>query len=482
MTTINDLCVAGSFSPDDKLPMWSNANGVTRALPISVLTAPFLTQDSIGLLAASATTEIFTAGDGIVPNTFVPGTTTTLSLANSYLSGNNIEVFFDASFQGPDQFFLSNTTLVFNSPIPVGVQAVYIRGGAARLVGAPSDGTVTDAKLALGSKVYGLVNYHWRVRTDTNTNYDGVDQSTFGEAPVYNYSALESFGWSMRNSKHTAKEIYQSIFPGQSFYDGVQGVTSITNGSAIGQATGIAGYVKNASPVSGINGNGVAVFGAATAEVNNAAVWGVNTLLQDSAIRAAGTGTGRIMLGAELDFNVMNPGTEVIGVSIGGNSLAQSSNANGYIVNSLGNGNQWSSGFLTIDGAAFIAMSIGRSSATGAANTASQPMYWQYNDYLAVAQNGQFQMFPNGTSAGGTMQLGGTAKMNLALTNGDLLLATGHVLNVAGNNVVGNRVTGWSASSGGSRAAITGSSTLPQVAAGLAQLIADLTTHGLIGA
>jgi hypothetical protein len=152
MTTINDLCVANSFSGDDKVPMWSNANGVTRALPLSVLTAGFLTQDSINALAASATVETFASGSG-----FTPGTTTSITLANQYLSKNNIEVFFDASFQGPDQFTLVGNTLAFISPIPVGVQSVYVRGGATRVTGAPSDGTVNDAKVASGSKLWNRI-------------------------------------------------------------------------------------------------------------------------------------------------------------------------------------------------------------------------------------------------------------------------------------------------------------------------------------
>jgi hypothetical protein len=53
---------------------------------------------------------------------------------------------------------------------------------------------------------------------------------------------------------------------------------------------------------------------------------------------------------------------------------------------------------------------------------------------------------------------------------------------VGSNQVVGARVTGWSAASNGSRAALNGSSaTLAQTSAALAQLIEDITTHGLIG-
>ena len=50
-----------------------------------------------------------------------------------------------------------------------------------------------------------------------------------------------------------------------------------------------------------------------------------------------------------------------------------------------------------------------------------------------------------------------------------------------GNTPFG-KPTGWGTSTGGARAAITASSTLPQVAAGLAQLLTDLQSYGLLGA
>lgn len=146
MTTINDLVVSNSFSDDDKFPMWSNANGVTRSLPISALTAAFLTQDDIALLAASTSVEVFTAGVD-----FIPGVSLTLPLAHVYASAQNIVVHFDTLYQGPDQFSLVLQTLTFSSPIPVGVSKVYVSGGAIRVIGAPSDGTVTASTIAPGS-------------------------------------------------------------------------------------------------------------------------------------------------------------------------------------------------------------------------------------------------------------------------------------------------------------------------------------------
>lgn len=182
MTTINDLCVVSSFSGDDKLPMWQNANGVTRALPLSVLTASFLTPDAINQFAASPTVESFSAGSG-----FTPGTTTALTLANSYLSGNNIEVFFDSAFQGPDQYSLSNTTLVFISPIPVGVQKVYVRGGSTRLTAAPSDGTITDVKVANGSKLLNRIKNRVDVK-DFGALGDGATDDSAAIQAAVNYA------------------------------------------------------------------------------------------------------------------------------------------------------------------------------------------------------------------------------------------------------------------------------------------------------
>jgi hypothetical protein len=149
MSTIGDLCVTSSVSSDDKLPIWQNCNGVTRALPISVLDERYLTQDDIAALAASAKVETFVSGVN-----FTPGVTIGLTLANQYFSASNIEVFFDAAFQGPDQYSLIGFGLVFSSPIPVGVQNVYVRGGATRITGAPSDGTVNDSSVAPGSTLW----------------------------------------------------------------------------------------------------------------------------------------------------------------------------------------------------------------------------------------------------------------------------------------------------------------------------------------
>lgn len=152
MSTINALSVTASVSSADKLPMWSNANGVTRGLPISVLDARYLSVDNVAALAASPTVETFVSGTD-----FTPGVSVALTVANQYYSAQNIEVFFDASYQGPDQYSLIGLGLVFNSAIPVGVQNVYVRGGSVRQVGTPSQGTVIDSMVASGTALYDRV-------------------------------------------------------------------------------------------------------------------------------------------------------------------------------------------------------------------------------------------------------------------------------------------------------------------------------------
>jgi hypothetical protein len=65
--------------------------------------------------------ETFTNGGA-----FTAGTTTIITLANTYSTVENI--FFDAAFQGDDTFTLVGRTLTFNAAIPLGVSKVYFHG------------------------------------------------------------------------------------------------------------------------------------------------------------------------------------------------------------------------------------------------------------------------------------------------------------------------------------------------------------------
>lgn len=93
---------------------------------------------------------------------FTAGTTETLTLSGFYGSASNLWVAFDAAEQGANSFQLSGHTLTFGSyisgvftpaPIPVGTNAVFVKGGTTFSLGTPGAGTVTDSSVAAGANI-----------------------------------------------------------------------------------------------------------------------------------------------------------------------------------------------------------------------------------------------------------------------------------------------------------------------------------------
>jgi hypothetical protein len=86
------------------------------------------------MIFAPASGSSSTAAGGIVDQTFTsgpdftPGTTTSLTLGNSFSNASQLWVFFDGTFQGDDQYSLSGIALTFTSAIPIGVSKVYVKG------------------------------------------------------------------------------------------------------------------------------------------------------------------------------------------------------------------------------------------------------------------------------------------------------------------------------------------------------------------
>lgn len=74
-------------------------------------------------VATQMVNESFSSGTD-----FTPGTTTVLTLKETFSSAAQLLVFFDGTFQGDDQYSLTRTTLTFTSAIPVGVNKVYVKG------------------------------------------------------------------------------------------------------------------------------------------------------------------------------------------------------------------------------------------------------------------------------------------------------------------------------------------------------------------
>jgi hypothetical protein len=99
------------------------------------------------------TDDVFVAGDG-TGQTFIPGTTTQLTLSVNPGSVSNVWIFFDAAYQADDQIAsLVGQLLTLSSPIPVGVQTVTVKSGSTTSVGTPSTGTVVDASVAANAAI-----------------------------------------------------------------------------------------------------------------------------------------------------------------------------------------------------------------------------------------------------------------------------------------------------------------------------------------
>ena len=295
-------------------------------------------------------------------------------------------------------------------------------------------------------------------------------------APALSSTPGSSQMRSFKKGLATENSIYNAIYPSVSNFDVVSSVLNITSGSTMIHAAATSGYVKVDSTVT----NGVALFGTGMATVNSSNVWGINTLLQDSATRAVSAATG-IGLYNEFDFNVMSPNTSVIGLSVGGNSLSQPTSAIGYNVAPLGTGIKWTHSFYSQDAATDPstgwAILIGAGSASGT-NINSQRLGLMWFDSGSTRQatvlqmdSGYFTIKSTGTLAGVQFQ------------NASLFLDAGKSVTIGGNGVVGSRKTGWTAATGTPTRTTfaTSTVTLPQLAEHVKALIDDLISHGLIG-
>ena len=260
--------------------------------------------------------------------------------------------------------------------------------------------------------------------------------TTILTGPLTSPADDENFGRSYRNSTLTSNAVYDSMYPAITHYDALHGVTEVSDTSDIHHATGVSGYIS----VDDSAVNGVALFGAGRATVNSAAVWGINTLVQDAVSRTAGTATGRRLTG-ELDYNVMNPDTQVIGLSVGGNSLAQSTNAVGYIVNVMGVGYKWTTGFFSQDGAATNGLALG-ALATSGTNVDSQNLILSYFNGAGVKKSLTIYAETN------ALVIGNNDTDLTVNINGYVQSASGKGFSVGTNLVVSNRVTGFTQMTG----------------------------------
>ncbi|MDH2310392.1 hypothetical protein [Methylobacterium brachiatum] len=242
--------------------------------------------------------------------------------------------------------------------------------------------------------------------------------------------------------------IYRASYPGVNFSDSIQVVLDVPAGATQENLSVFGAYMRTKSgnaKNNGAAGNAIGHFATGFIDADNSAMWGVNTLITDNSSRtAASGGSGRVAIGAELDFNIMRPTTELIGASIGGNSLAQPTNANGFLVNSLGAGIRWGTGFWVLDGTADRGLVLGASAVSGT-NKVGIPIWLQAFD-------------SNGTKRTGVIrQDGGFITMaditqgtwpGVRIWQGDISLDAGHGIIVNGKTVLSGRQDGWTQGTG----------------------------------
>lgn len=220
------------------------------------------------------------------------------------------------------------------------------------------------------------------------------------------------------NGSASASDVYTRIFPGVTFTDQTQSAVIIPPGFSQQQEAAVGAYFRNQAASSGGAHDGIGLFAAGTCEVNGSACWGIDTILMDSATREVGTGTGRI-LASELDYNVMNAATQVIGLSIGGNSLAQPTTANGFTVNPLGPEIYWGGAFISEDAAAQTGLSLGLLSASGN-NVSSQTVSLSTTNESGTKEEVTLQ-----AQGGSSLVLNGSAGASLALQSGSITIDAG---------------------------------------------------------
>jgi hypothetical protein len=99
--------------------------------------------------------------------------------------------------------------------------------------------------------------------------------------------------------------LFSTTYGGNHQTDAISGGVNVPIGATNGQSTGVAGYCSTAANSSGRTiGNCAGLFGLAYVAANNAAGWGMNTIIFDVA-----TASGHNMTGYENDMNLLgSPG------------------------------------------------------------------------------------------------------------------------------------------------------------------------------
>ena len=307
-------------------------------------------------------------------------------------------------------------------------------------------GHMSDATTLVRDTVIGSSNANAAVNFSDGVKYIGNDLPAANTliddigsllpGHIYNSAGTntgEAFGYSVRNSTTTGQSLYAVLNNGvvSNILDGFQSVLNIPSTATVGGASGLSSYFSNNATATV---NAVGLFTAGLGTTTGAPIWGLNTLLMDNATRVTHSRTGQYLIGAELDFNVMGANTVVIGISVGGNSLAQPAAANAFSINALGASSKWTGGFISYSGAVGgPGVQLGSTAATGTsvASQTIQLLYWNAGslskNITISALNAVLTVASNESTSQLTLGIAGSSQGSLTLqgaTSGGIILTT----------------------------------------------------------
>lgn len=110
------------------------------------------------------------------PGDFTPGVTDKLTLSRAPGAKNNATIYFGASYQGPNQWSLTDDEVTFNDPIPDGVTEVFILIGVLQAA-VVSAGSISDDKVSPSSALFNRIHEQVSV-TDFGAKGDGINNDT----------------------------------------------------------------------------------------------------------------------------------------------------------------------------------------------------------------------------------------------------------------------------------------------------------------
>lgn len=176
----------------DKLTMLvqQNSEGIDRSIKIGVADSPLTplpgpasranqllgfggTGDAVlfpitaSVGAGDLKLDVFVGGTD-----FAAGTTTQLTLSRAPGTPDNLEIFFDGFFQGPEGWSVSGQIVTFTAAIPLGTTRVYARTGTTLSVSLPPTNSVGDAELQWIGILGRVTNSITALKALDKTSYD----------------------------------------------------------------------------------------------------------------------------------------------------------------------------------------------------------------------------------------------------------------------------------------------------------------------